>query len=158
MELRRAMKTWDQFAEDNALLMKRLADNQVPLNAIWLQARCRCEYCGIDLLKNAQMYRGAESDHILPPKRYPNLIMSLSNYAMACASCHELKTSYCFDPGEGDPQLKDTEHLPDELRQMLITQVNECLIEHRRKQDAALMLMKQILTTHGLRPLHLVDE
>jgi len=84
--------------------------------------------------------------------------MSLSNYAMACASCRELKTSYCFDPGEGDPQLKDTEHLPDELRQMLITQVNECLIEHRRKQDAALMLMKQILTTHGLRPLHLVDE
>src|SRR6476469_136652 len=108
------MATFEEFNE-----VLRGIGECTPLNAIWLRAKGCCEYCGIDLLESHAVYRGAESDHILPQYGYPLLINKLNNYVMACASCHKLKGSR-FDPGKGEQCWKELGDLTDTQREQLI--------------------------------------
>ncbi len=139
----------EEFKSVNAKIIQALHSAGVPLNEIWLQSRCICEYCKVDLLRDPQTYRGAESDHILPQSLYPRLILDLSNYAMACASCHKLKGR--LDVGRDAPGLKEVDSLPPALRASLIGKVKAELESLRRQQDVQLETIRELLASCGWR-------
>jgi len=115
-----------------------------PLNAIWLRAQGRCEYCGVDLLELHEVYRGADSDHLLPKSLYPLLIDKLNNYVMACASCHKLK-GHRYDPGNGDARWQNVSDLTDDERKQLIDIVIARIRPLREEQKRQLLAAKDFI-------------
>ncbi len=116
------------------------------LDEVWVQSDCKCEYCGIDLLVGAAVFRAQEGDHILPQAKYKGLSNALANFAMACASCHKLKhkSNPQFDPALGEPRWSGLSDLTEEDRTLLIRRVQEYLKDLREKQDIALSRCSKI--------------
>jgi hypothetical protein len=138
-----AMATFEEFNE-------RFRGRETPpLNAIWCRAGARCEYCGADLLESHHAYRGANSDHILPQRRYPLLINKLNNYAMACASCHKLKEQVTrFDPGEGNSRWQEVDDLTDDERTTLIDAVKARIAPLHKLQNDEIDRAREFLRRH----------
>ena len=128
------MADWSNFDVQMKAMTVEIGNASRYLNAIWIQSKCKCEYCGIDLLGSPQIFRGAESDHILPKAKYRQLELKLSNYAMACSSCHKLKGR--FDPAEDPSMYLDATDLTDEDRFRLIAVVQRYLEPLRTAQDS----------------------
>ena len=65
-----------------------------------VRAKFQCEYCGLDLIKDAQHYKLWQLDHIVPKKLMVQDGMDpddLNNLAIACKPCN-FDFKWRFDP------------------------------------------------------------
>ena len=66
-----------------------------PTLAVWLRAKCKCEYCDCDLLASDGEYLyGSHVDHVVP-----GLGDALENLALACKACNFIKRDKDFRDG-----------------------------------------------------------
>ena len=116
---------------------------------IWVRSGLRCEYCGADLLSSPQALWLAESDHILPLSKYPELQDDPNNYAHTCGLCNKLKRNW--NPIGNDPAFPVADHLTDDQRQQLIARCREYLKPLLGKKTQAVTAIKCVLQKHGQR-------
>ena len=71
--------------------------------AVWLRAKCRCEYCDCDLLASDGEYLyGSHVDHVVPGQGD-----DLQNLALACKTCNVIKRAKNFAEGVDGPNRRN---------------------------------------------------
>ena len=93
----------------------------------------RCEYCGVDLLRDRLGYGVGRVDHLLPKSQYPKEVSeSPDNWVLACDVCNSIKGA--FDPVEEfDQYVGDPETIRDR-RQECINIAREYIYGRRAKE------------------------
>ena len=94
----------------------------------YARSRGRCEYCDLDLIEDRMGYASGEIDHLLPKSEYPDLEWCQDNWVLACRLCNSVKGTYSvLEKGE-----EMTEEALAQIRDALITQVREHILDRRR--------------------------
>jgi hypothetical protein len=107
----------------------------------WLLTNLHCPYCGVDLLEQHIPAHLAQTDHLLPEKKYPSLRTSMMNAVASCNVCNSMKHEW--DPNEADPVYFDGE-LSYQTRIVLIERVKHKLQSMPRGQFCRPLDMQQV--------------
>ena len=64
----------------------------------------RCEYCGLDLLRDRLGFTTGVVDHLLPKSKYPKLADETDNWVYSCPHCNTIKSTTDVSGGNDRPR------------------------------------------------------
>ena len=133
---------------DVAKLAERLFADKVFVkrsSTVYAKSGFRCTYCMTCILKSRDSWKGAAEDHILPQSLYPKLVDEISNLALACKACNDLKADWDPSPPHQREMFSNADYLDDKQRKKLIESVKEHLAEKWTKTDEEIRRVETIL-------------
>ncbi len=118
----------DREAAKRALLKLNFSEVHAE---VYLRAKGKCEYCGVDLIRDRMAFAGIQIDHILPVSSGGT--SGQDNLALSCTICNSIKSNWKPDQtlSRGEQLLQARAYIGDKLRSHdeLWIKVNEALRE-----------------------------
>ncbi len=107
----------------------------------FVKAYGRCEYCGVDLLRDRQGYASASVDHLLPKGTYDeNVAEHPNNWVLSCSCCNSAKGTYdVLEQGE------DANDMVENKREVLIPRAKKYISGKMLEYDRQWMSAVEIL-------------